>query len=669
MRVLDIADFISTRGRVAERVQAFQSVQAVEEQASRLPRAASALSNAPETGSRVSYGHRQESSFGSPASRTSRDGADGVRGDGRPPVGSFTHMSRPSLEAKLDYTHVAPLTTRATTSLATRSPHRQDPLAALSQHRVLHRPRSVENMASRVPDLANARSRLKTIAEASSVTDRCASDKPLTMTELGDMIDFVQSSLKKTAEDDETELSWAQTSGLATPKTSMIRRWRSARAARRSQDASAETQLHSPLLQHDGVANNRWHPEEHQSETRNVIVGPAQLDSLKQRSPVRARAAMFEHMQQMSESTPAHEPPPDRHVHTKKTWKPIPRHEHTPNVEKDLHSLKFGRTIYDRPESSLGPHQSVSQAGDHPDSRNTSGDTSSFNTARQSVAKAQPKKQQGDTKPRVTIESPSRKESASWLRRWSLFTKEETSDPENLEDSTTADATNATKDEHQPVSRPSIVQSRIQNLLSAGQGSGSGGLPTPNDSHAEHFKRRPTPYPGQVKVSELKEPVPTSSNLKPTQLPAFQLPIQEEAEAIEALKRDLTHDADPFTSLPESMQEKEVLPEARPFLRRGTGSRPDSVRSASPEKTSPVKSAPGTPRRGRSLRTSLPPGTTGYNMEQAFVISPKRDRSRSRGSRMLVEVEIRDSPKEDGEKIVFVRADVDDIDEEEEHNA
>ena len=62
------------------------------------------MTRAPEWGVTVGIGRREDSSFASPAGRASRDGNEGIRGDGRPPVGSFTHTMHPSMEEKEVYT-------------------------------------------------------------------------------------------------------------------------------------------------------------------------------------------------------------------------------------------------------------------------------------------------------------------------------------------------------------------------------------------------------------------------------------------------------------------------------------------------------------------------------------------------------------------------------------
>jgi hypothetical protein len=46
-------------------------------------------------------GRRVDHSFGSPAGRASRDGKEGLRGDGRPPVGILPRIFHPSVEKQV----------------------------------------------------------------------------------------------------------------------------------------------------------------------------------------------------------------------------------------------------------------------------------------------------------------------------------------------------------------------------------------------------------------------------------------------------------------------------------------------------------------------------------------------------------------------------------------
>ena len=647
----------SARGTVAARVQAFQDVQTLEDLSPQFPNPPIALTQTPERGTITGRGHRKDRSFGTPANRVSRDGTEGVRGDGRPPVGTFNHKMHPSMEEKEDYKLPAyPSAMRPSTGLAARLPDHEDPLLALSKLRSPRRHRSMENVAAPTSEFAVVRSRLRSIAEKKEASEFRPPERALTIAELGDMIDYVKSSLETPGDDEKTELSSEQISGLATPKTSMIRRWRSARASRKSVDASTETQVHHPPLQYDGVAKNRGHPEEYQTESLGRSPPPPQLDVFRHASPVKQRAAMFEKMQTKEDGIPASGPPPDRHIHLKETWKAVPEHEPESEMERALHKLKFGRTVYDRPGSSAAtPKFSVGRSEQRQDSSSTS-NASSFNTARQSTEKELPK-EDGNFPEFVAAEAPSRKASVSWLPPWRLFSKDDSATPQATESNPSAVPGKHTE------SRPSIVQNRVQHLLSAAH---------KREQHDYHLKRRPTPYPRRVTESEVKEQTLIPASLQPSQLAAVQVPVQEEAEALQAVEEEQQDASGHYTPVRRSMMEKEVFDSPKQLELKKTSSLPASVRSASPEKRSPTKTAPSTPRRGRALQASISPRGSGYAMEQAFLINPGRSRSQSRasGNRMLVEVEVRDSPgneaREIGQKIVFVRADVDGIDEEEE---
>ena len=629
----------------------------------RSSRAFRALDQSPEPDTVTGHGRRKSGSFGSPAGRASRDGTDGTRGDGRPPVGTFNHTLHQSMKEKEDYSRPLAHSARPSTGLSARFPTYDDPNQTLSKLNSPRTHRSMENVTDQPSEVATVRSHLKSIGDKNEMPENRPPERELTIADLGDMIDFVQTSLKHSPDDEQAEPSSEQTRSLATPRTSMIRRWRSGRAARGSINTSTEAEIHHPLLQHAGVADDRWHPAENQNKPRGLSLAPAQLDVIRNTSPVKQRAAMFERMQKAKDHTPARETPPDHHVHVKETWRAIPQHEPTPEVEQGLHGLKFGRTVYERPGSSLSSPREPTRVGHRQDSESSGQDTASFNTARQSNETGHAEDKGAEH--HVTIDAPSRKTSASWLPPWRLFSKGSSASPQ-----ITGNNANATaeKDEHYPQTRPSLVQTRVQNLLSAERKRED----DPQQFMPDHLKRRPTPYPGKVTESEVKEKMPSPESLVPSHLAPLQVPIQEEAEALQPLKMQAEEMAGPYTPLPQSMTEKEVFDSPNHVTLAKEPSQPASIRSASPEKGSPSKTAPSTPRRGRAMRASMSPRGSGYAMEQAFVISPGRSRSRSRasGSRMLVEVEVRDSPgreaREMGQKVVFVRADVNDIDEEEE---
>lgn len=59
------------------------------------------MTQAWEAGTTSSRGRRVDRSFGSPARRASRDGKEGLRGDGRPPVGTLPRIVHPSVEKEV----------------------------------------------------------------------------------------------------------------------------------------------------------------------------------------------------------------------------------------------------------------------------------------------------------------------------------------------------------------------------------------------------------------------------------------------------------------------------------------------------------------------------------------------------------------------------------------
>ena len=85
---------------VAARIQRLQNAAELEPSAtpSRLPRV---MTRAQVSGTTVGRGRRIDNSFGSPAGHASRDGNEGLRGDGRPPVGDFRPTIHSSIEKEV----------------------------------------------------------------------------------------------------------------------------------------------------------------------------------------------------------------------------------------------------------------------------------------------------------------------------------------------------------------------------------------------------------------------------------------------------------------------------------------------------------------------------------------------------------------------------------------
>jgi hypothetical protein len=79
------------------KVQTLQSTTDIDHSSapSRLPHI---ITQAWEAGTTSGRGRRVGHSFGSPTGRASRDGKEGLRGDGRPPVGTLPRIVRPSVE-------------------------------------------------------------------------------------------------------------------------------------------------------------------------------------------------------------------------------------------------------------------------------------------------------------------------------------------------------------------------------------------------------------------------------------------------------------------------------------------------------------------------------------------------------------------------------------------
>lgn len=522
----------------------------------------------------------------------------------------------------------------------------------------------MEKIAESSTNIVSARSRLKSIAEKKHPVQQTPSDPRYTMADLGNMIDH---AIEEHAIDNHATIL-RNISTQPSPQPTLIRRWKSARSPRKSIE---DVVFHAPRDEIGGPKNasrpsSSHHVKQVQAEspkkdlpTSRVSNGRSQFDrSIPDASPVRQRAAVFEAMHQSPDALEqTREAPHDQHIHVKTGWSVVPIHEHTAEKERELHHLKFGRTMHDNSESSTTAALSR-QVRDHGGLNDSSREThDTFQTAKQS-----PQKREVSDDESLASRPPelTRKTSISWPFKWKPFSKGSSAPPRTNEDTVNA----TPKDERRPLARPSIVKSKVQELLKRDEQEQDR-----RQADLEHKTKQPSRRPSRVIQSELGNGVPDPPGLKPARLPPLQVPVQEQAEMIAAplyptdasstsVKGKMAKLEDSTetikTPIHRSWAEKEVLNVSQPQPPSGP------ARSGSP-----LKPAPSTPIRGRSAKMgqSLSPRGSPYTTEHAFVLSPVPSRSPSRASGRAhvhkVEVEMRDSPereaRERGDKIMFVR--------------
>ncbi|RMD39916.1 hypothetical protein DV735_g5217, partial [Chaetothyriales sp. CBS 134920] len=620
-------------------LEAFQEIQTVEDLAPRFPQPPRSLHQNRETSTPVAYGRQAESHSGTPSSQASRDGTDSAR----LPPGAFDAKPSAFMEERRDHRpplHASAL--RPSTSLAPRPRDHQDLHVAPTRAKPIRRHRSSENMSDASVQLSALRARLRPHGEKKLLAQDLSTDKDGRSTDkrgpdhLENMIDYVKSSIEHQAAHDASEADSVLHTGGNMPESSVVRRWKSARGVRPSVDTSVVTAARHPPEQHQAISTDHWYSEKPQRQTAASSPPAAALNSL---SPVRIKAAIFESMDQDRGTHSPPEAPSHQHIFVKKTCKSGSEHELPTGGDEELYPVDPRPSArHTRQESS------------------NSTKTASFDTARQFI------EQEHYERPKEVpaVFDTTVKPAQDALPRWRAFSKASSVTPQATEDSVMAVPE---RDSHYPSSRTSLVQSRIQGLLASSHQS---------REHDQSLKLRPTVLPPRDRELEIGEKTPLSQASEQDRIAFLQSSVEEQLQSVNKLAAEIESAAAAKASSQSSLNEKEVFNRARYARGREAPSQPSPMISGSPDKYSPPKAEPSTPRRGRPMLASLPARGSNYTVEQAFLVSPARSRSRSRasGSRMLLEVELRNSPgsevRDPGERIMFIRADVNDIEEEDE---
>ncbi|KAJ9615397.1 hypothetical protein H2200_001472 [Cladophialophora chaetospira] len=662
------------KGKVAARVRVFQDVPHLESRIPSFQLPPHVLAHHMEPAVIFGHGRRGGPDSSLDTERTSTDGSEQSHGNGRPPVAEiFYHDVRDIEELNNQHDEHHKIQTRPVTSMD--GPGDSRGLSRRgTEHRIGHQVRrqnrSMENIADDPAlEITMARSRLRSTAASKKQPAPDVREPPrtraLTIDDLNTMLDdaIKSNSPKPEVSSDEQPASLAPKPGLVLRRASTRQDRERGRSPSRIRIPRRTTESVEPrtseesirvhydeaemALQRQGVG--RKDAANHRDTLKAVSPATSQVRPLPvpntQLSPVKQRAAIFESLSKKAEPLGhdsichhfGHEHDP---THDHKHHHPGPPRE----KPKKVHRIKFGDRIEERPATPLIPltlptlvtKEKTARSPPPPEKKELQHDAEVVDEkpAPDDVFKA---------------EAHERKSSLGWPFKWGLFNKGASAPPQESGSSQTeADQ----KDEHYPTTRPSVVRSKVQEILQAVEEKDDAeqrrreaekGRMTRRNTRAAPPSRRQT----VVRRVDPKEEI--ISGLQPLESPLNDPP--------QLLRLAATGDESSRTPLQSAMSEKQVLaPPIRP-------------EQSSDSASSPRKSLPQTPVRGRPSLAYRPTPDQQHSIERQFNLSPARSASRQRQG-VKVEVEIRESPereaRERGEKIVIVRADVaSDMDDEE----
>ncbi|EXJ74377.1 uncharacterized protein A1O5_02673 [Cladophialophora psammophila CBS 110553] len=539
-----------------------------------------------------------------------------------------------------------------------RTPSRR-PTLRQDSHRLRRRQhRSMENVTDDPAlEIAMARSRLRSIApKEQAVREEPSRGRSYTLDELNIMLDdaIKDSSPKPDVSSDEQPANLAPKPGFVLRRASTRQdRGRSrsrARQSRRSTESVVpRSSEESTRVEYEGEEKTQQQDSGGKGTDKPESPAAPRLkplaDQTSELSPVKQRAAMFE---SLSKKTTGHERvcqhfghEHDRfYQHQHQHYHPPPRKE-----TKKIHRIKFGDTIEERPGTPLIPLTLPTLVTQEKTSR----PPSTLQKEHFDVELPVPVEEEARSD---DVCKEERKPSLTWPFRWSIFNKGSSLPPQETDTSSgDADA----KDEHYPTTRHNIVRSKVQEILQAANEKDDAEQRR-RDAERERLSRRPTRAQLPRRQTEAKrDETKQEKTADPTPMEA---PTKEMFRSLKFPAETGDNKPGPRTPLQRAMSEKQVL---APPTRAG----PDSESGASPQKP-----ALQTPIRGRSISAHRPSfGRQTNSVQQQFNLSPGPSRSGSKQRQgVKVEVEIRDSPereaRERGDKIVIIRADVSEMDDE-----
>ncbi|EXJ56630.1 hypothetical protein A1O7_06974 [Cladophialophora yegresii CBS 114405] len=637
---------VPPRRKVADRIRVFQDVQQLQ---TRIP----SFQLPP----RVLT--QDQDSIVSPPSRASSDESEHVRGDGVASVAEILYQDFRDLEKLVDQEdqrHHLPF--RPFTSMDGPGDERGLSRPGTERQASLQfgrRNRSMENVAEDPAlEIAMARSRLRSIAapkqQPAQEGPGTSRSRPLTMDELNTMLDdAIKSNSPK------PEVSSDEQVGNLAPKPGFVLRRASTRQDRRRSQSRARvfrrttesveprTSDDSTRVRYDG---DETAPSQEDAARRDTVkvTSPAtpQLkpvaNPITEPSPVKQRAAIFESLTKKAEPS-GHESNCRHFGHDHD-----PTHDHTHHhpgptrkEPKKVHRIKFGDRIEERPATPLIPLNLPTMVTKEKTPRSLP----PVKREEEVQHSGEPPTEEPDHDDVFKEETQDRKPSLTWPFKWGIFSKGASAPPQES-DSSTPTLTEP-KSDHHPTMRPSVVRSKVQQILQAAEEKDDAEQRR-REAERERITRRNSraapPSRRQTVVQRVEPKQETITEPAPMETP--------KREQLQGLKNAAEPDTKTRTPLQRAMSEKQVFaPPVRPEQ--------DSDSGASPQ-----KSLPQTPVRGRpSLAYQTPEQK--HSVERQFNLSPTRRASKQRQG-VKVEVEIRDSPereaRERGEKIVIIRAGV-----------
>ncbi|KAI1622399.1 hypothetical protein EDD37DRAFT_471716 [Exophiala viscosa] len=519
----------------------------------------------------------------------------------------------------------------------------------------LHRRRrSAGHVADPIEAIATARARLRSIAGQRTANGNQPRDRAPTLAELNDMLDDAienTSTQPHVLSDEDTDVFNPTSALISRPHTSQSVHRQSqshGRESRRSIDShrprSSEESVRvdygqSPAegtgrtpLQSKGLDSS---PEPRRArksldiKSAQALSSPARPEpKTRETSPVKQTAAIFESLNKKPrEYDEAHE---HRHQGHGTSWDGVDKQ----NGTKKMHKIKLGETIEERPGTPLIPFALPAMVKDQQEF------VKGESAPEQEQSNDAYEEDQGD---KVIEHNNQRKPSFSWPFKWGIFSKTPAPSQE-------AEHPDEAKQDKQPRTKPGVVKSRVHELMQVAneKEDAEKRRRRAENERVSRWRNRGPPF---VKEYELREDKVDLEDLKSSQLPPLQVPVDDEAEGVNPAPNPDDVLSEP-SSLQRAMTEKQVL------------SAPSECDAPS-VLTSPTRSVPRTPVRGRPTKLGhrLSIGEP-FGVEQQFKLSPGPSRSASRNGRagVKVEVEVRDSPeregRERGEKIVIIRADV-----------
>jgi hypothetical protein len=518
-------------------------------------------------------------------------------------------------------------------------------------------------------DLAVARSRLRSVIDDNEEKPNLQRSRAYTLAELNHMLDnAIEGSVdlddvfsgsvtgeptpKGSLHQDQAPISASQRQSLSRERVSRSSldsvRPRSNSSSKQAMYDDEKNALYWPHLITNGPTKrpHTSHSTRLTSTARlplNPVIEPMQPkpihQSRSQFSPVRQRAAMFESLgprvQIHGEDCGTFQ-----HYHPDNTFlkqKPAA-------TTRKVHKIKFGDMIDERPGTPLIPltlPQIVSPR---------EAPILSAQRAGQPEAELSEKNPDNNTVKHDTR----RKSSMGWPFRWSIFNKPASTQPEP-EEKAPSDVQPTYRQQH--ATKSTVVKNRVQDLLQAAKERDDVEKKR-WELERQRMSRRHSRFPPEIaqKSTGNKEHVESQKPL-PSQPPTLSIPSEKQVEATPSFLNVESEAIEPITPLQHAMTEKQVL---------SPMSLPEGMTKTN---TSPKKFTPRTPLRGRSRKSThrLSVNDQERNVEQQFNLSPRPSRSASRtgGGGVKVEVEVRDSPereaRERGEKIVIIRANVEDL--------